>query len=87
MDLTLSAPEMAALFRQDPGTKHDGGWQSLIVGLQEKCGKENGAINLTSSDRQRIRQYAFDYGNGGWENRLVASFGRHLGPRLDGVLE
>ncbi len=27
--------------------------------------------------------YAFKYGNGGWESRLLAAFGQHLGSRLD----
>lgn len=35
------------------------------------------------SQRLRIRMYAFKYGKGGWESRLVAAFGRHLGPKLD----
>ena len=83
MNLVLNATEMAALFRQDPGTKKDGGWQSLLVGLREKCNQSNGAISLTLKDRRRIAMYAFKYGNGGWESRLVATFGRHLGPKLD----
>jgi hypothetical protein len=83
MDLILSADEMEAVYRQDPTTKKDGGFQSLLVGLQEACNRETGAITLTLKQRRRIRMYAFKYGNGGWESRLLAAFGCHLGPGLD----
>ncbi len=83
MDLILNAVEMESLFRQDPETRRRGGWQSLLVGLQDKCDRGTGALNITMKDRKRIRMYAFNYGNGGWENRLVTTFGAHLGPQLD----
>ena len=82
MDVVLNADELEALFRQMPETKKDGGWQGLIVGLQEKCNRETGNLQLSDSDLRRIPQYAFDYGNGGWESRLSAMFNRHLGPKL-----
>jgi hypothetical protein len=83
MDLVLNGMEMRALYRQAPTTRRDGGWQSLLVGLQDACDRTTGAISITMRQRQRIRMYAFKYGNGGWESRLVATFGRHLGPKLD----
>ena len=83
MDLLLSAPEMAELFIQAPATKGDGGFQSLLVKLQEKCDRTTGTIRLSTDDRRRIKMYAFKYNKGGWENRLIATFGRHLGPNLD----
>ena len=83
MNLLLSNAETASLFKQAAATEGDGGWQSLIVGLQKKCNRPTGAISLTARDRERIRRYAFKYGNGGWESRLVAIFGHHLGPLLD----
>lgn len=83
MNLILNLSEMEALFRQAPSTKKDGGFQSLLVGLQEACDRATGAISLTMRQRRRIRMYAFKYGNGGWESRLLAAFGRHLGPKLD----
>ena len=83
MDLILNSSEMASLFQQSPDTEEDGGWQSLLVNLQRKCDRTTGAINVTALDRERIRRYAFRYGNGGWESRLVAIFGRRLGPKLD----
>ncbi|MGA9868568.1 MAG: hypothetical protein WBQ75_19245 [Acetobacteraceae bacterium] len=83
MDVILDRAEMAALFRQEPSTKKDGGWQSLLVGLQEKTDKATGALSLTMKDRRRIRMYAFKYKKGGWEDRLKAAFSRHLGSKLD----
>lgn len=82
MVVTLSAAEIAILFRQDASTKEDGGFQSLLVSLQEKINRTTGVIDLSESDLERIPRYAFDYGNGGWENRLVGIFGRVLGNRL-----
>ena len=83
MNFTLSASEMAELFKQDPHTREDGGFQGLLVALQGACNQKTGVISLTVRQRERIRMYAFKYGNGGWENRLVAAFGHHLGPKLD----
>lgn len=83
MDLELNALEMEALFRQDPATKQNGGWQSLLVELQDACDRTTGAISISVAQRHRVRMYAFKYGNGGWESRLVTTFGRHLGSKLD----
>lgn len=83
MDFVLNRSEMEALFRQAPSTKGDGGFQSLLVGLQESCDQTTGAIIVTMKQRMRIRMYAFKYGNGGWETRLLDAFGRHLGRGLD----
>ena len=83
MDFVMNAVEMEALFRQDPAKRTDGGFQSLMVSLQENCNQTSGAITVTAEQRARIEMYAFKYGNGGWEDQLVTSFGRHLGPRLD----
>ena len=82
MQITLTDAEMEILFRQDPATKDDGGYQSFLVSLQEKVDRETGIIDLTESDLEKIHRYAFHYGNGGWENRLVGIFGRVLGDRL-----
>lgn len=83
MDLVLNTAELVSLFKQDPRKKGDGGWQSLIVALQEACDRTTGAVPLTLLQRRRIRRYAFKYKNGGWESRLKATFSRHLGPKLD----
>ena len=82
MDYILNAAEMEILFRQDPTTKDDGGWQRLLVALQELTDRPTGAITVPPRILERIQRYAFNYGNGGWEARLRGIFERHLGPRL-----
>lgn len=84
MDCKLTETEISALMEQDPATAADGGFQSLLVGLQGKLNRQTGHISLTQSDIDRIRKCAFDYKNGGWQNRLVAIFGSCLGPNLTG---
>jgi hypothetical protein len=82
MDLILNQAEIEALFRQNPNSENDGGWQQLLVTLQQRTDRRSGAIRLTPDLLERIQRYAFDYGNGGWENRLRGVFERNLGPRL-----
>ena len=82
MNVTLSNGEMEILFRQDPRTERRGGYQSFLVRLQRNTDQPSGALRLTDSDLEKIPRYAFDYGNGGWENRLLGIFERHLGARL-----
>jgi DNA methylase len=86
MDVTLNHDEIQELLKQDPDTEHDGGWQGLLVGLQKRTNKTTGHITLTAGDLERIQQYAFHYKHGGWQARLLAVFGRTLGPKLDGVV-
>ena len=68
--------------KQDPETAPDGGFQSLLVGLQKKIDPITGEVELSQDDLRRIPMYAFDYTNGGWETRLIRAFGRTLGPKL-----
>ena len=82
MNLVLNQAEMAELFLQSASTEKDGGYQSLLVGMQKKINQATGEILLTAAELERISRYAFDYGNGGWENRLMAIFQRSLGPKL-----
>ena len=77
--IVLNQSEMNELKKPNAGS---GGWQSLLEGLQRKVDYKTGEITLTESDLKRIPKYAFDYGQGGWESRLIAVFGRHLGPKL-----
>jgi site-specific DNA-methyltransferase (adenine-specific) len=84
VDVNLSREEIQELLIQDPSTEKDGGWQSLMVGLQKRTNKTTGHLTLTANDLEHIQRYAFKYGNGGWESRLMKIFGRHLGPALDG---
>jgi len=82
MRVTLTAAEMSILFRQDPATRDDGGFQGFLVSLQERIDRPTGIIDLSEDDLEKIHRYAFDYGNGGWEDRLVRIFGRVLGGEL-----
>ena len=80
MLVQLNQGEVAALFEQDPSTARDGGFQGLLVKVQG--GTKNGVAELDQGDLERIPRYAFDYRNGGWQDRLLRIFGRALGPRL-----
>lgn len=77
--IVLNQSEMNELRKPNAGS---GGWQSLLEALQGKVNYQTGEITLTNTDIERIQRYAFDYGNGGWESRLIAVFGRHLGRKL-----
>ena len=85
--LQLNQCEFDLLERQDPATKQDGGYQRLLVTLQEITNPKSNVMILPVPLIEKIRRYAFSYGNGGWEDRLTGIFGRHLGPRLDQVPE
>jgi hypothetical protein len=82
MDVFLNALEISELDKQDPATASDGGYQSLLVSLQRRVDRASGRLTLTDDDLRRIQTYAFDYGIGGWEDRLVKAFGRTLGSSL-----
>lgn len=79
--VVLNDAEKAELMRATAG---QGGWQGLIEGLQAKLNQQTGEITLSDEDIERVRRYAFDYGNGGWEGQLRRIFQRHLGPGLTG---
>ena len=81
---TLNDTELELLCRQDPATEGDGGYQQLLVTLQGEVEEGTNRVFLTRPVRARIRRYAFHYRQGGWQDRLVAIFSRHLGPELDG---
>jgi hypothetical protein len=80
----LNQSEEDILHQQNPETKEDGGWQRLLVKLQEQFNLGSKEITLYPEDKERIKKYAFSYGNGGWEDRLKGIFGRVLGSNLDG---
>jgi len=82
MNIVLNSNEIAVLFQQDPTTAGDGGFQSLLVRLQGNCDQSTGELHLSGNDLEKIARYAFDYGNGGWEDRLTSIFSRTLGPKL-----
>ncbi len=65
--ITLNPGEIAILNRQNPTSAQDGGWQTLLVRLQENLNGATGELDLGAQDLEQIPRYAFDYGNGGWE--------------------
>jgi site-specific DNA-methyltransferase (adenine-specific) len=87
IDIALNAGEVMDFLKQDPRTEKDGGWQSLLLGLQKRLNKTTGHLTLTSADLEQIQRYAFHCTRGGWQNRLRGIFGRSLGPGLDGRIK
>lgn len=86
MHVQLNEAEITELLRQKPETAGNGGFQGLLVSLQNKLNKSTGSLSLSTDDLRRIPNYAFTRTGGGWETRLKAIFERHLGPSLDGVV-
>jgi len=52
------------------------------VDLQYSLKRQSGALPLTDEHEEKIPRYAFDYKNGGWEDRLKSIFFRTLGQNL-----
>lgn len=84
MTIILTEKEYDLLLEQDPATEGDGGYQSLLVGLQRKTNESTRELTLAQSDIDRIHKYAFNYKQGGWQERLKDIFARTLGENLDG---
>ena len=82
VDVNLDEKEVEELLKQDPAKAKDGGYQAFLVRLQNKLNKTTRQLHLEQDDLEKIPRYAFDYGNGGWENSLKTIFQRHLGARL-----
>jgi hypothetical protein len=80
--VTLNPDEIEILDRQDPVSERDGGFQKLLVDLQYSLDRKTGALSLNDEHEEKIPRYAFDYKNGGWEERLKDIFSRTLGPNL-----
>ena len=80
--VVLNQQEVETLDIQAPSTANDGGYQNFLVRLQSKLDRGNNELTLSDSDLARIPKYAYDYGQGGWQNRLETIFGRTLGSRL-----
>lgn len=50
--IVLTDAERAKLFQQDPAARNDGGFQGLLVSLQERTNANN-KLDLTPNDVQR----------------------------------
>jgi hypothetical protein len=81
IDIELGDDEADALMEPLGG---QGGFQSFLSRLQRNFSPYEGTVSITPEDLERIKRYAFGYGNGGWEGRLKAIFSRSLGQKLDG---
>lgn len=77
----LKPDEYDSLSEQDPASRGGGGFQALLVNLQERV-TDDMHLDLTVQDRERIARYAHDYRSGGWQGRLRKIFGRSLGNNL-----
>jgi hypothetical protein len=75
----LNRAELDELLRPVKGV---GGFEGLIRRLQKQVNYGSSEIKLTAKDLDDIQRYAFDYEQGGFEDRLLKIFGRVLGPRL-----
>ena len=63
----LSEAEAAALLRPVVG---QGGFQSLLRGLQKGYDRKSRTVTLTDDQIEKINRYTMDYGQGGFEDRL-----------------
>jgi hypothetical protein len=82
MWIVLTPEEIELLDTQDPSTAKDGGFQSMAVRLQQSVRRGTRELKLSEDDIEQIAKYAFDYKQGGWEDRLKGIFSRTLGPNL-----
>lgn len=78
----LTVEEMQALQGPEPQTGNDGGWQSLLVRLNNRLNRTTGEITLSAQELEKMRRYAFQHGNGAWHGHLITVFGRSLGSDL-----
>ncbi|WP_270968403.1 hypothetical protein [Campylobacter upsaliensis] len=49
----------------------DGGHQKLLTKLQSQCGNAN-VLTYDNDDLEKIKRYAENYGEGGFQNRFKA---------------
>jgi predicted amidohydrolase YtcJ len=74
----LNQEEADELFRQHPATARDGGFQAFVVRLQGQYRKGTQEIGLDPDDMDKIREYAANSKQGGWQTRMLKIFGRVL---------
>jgi len=77
--IELNRDEIEELDRPAKGV----GWfQTFIKRLQKQINYATSTVKLTDDDISEIQHYAFDYEQGGFQDRLMFIFGRVLGVRL-----
>ena len=70
-NIELNAGEINELMRP---VEVGGGFQGLIRRLQTQLNQKTGGLTLDDDDLEVISRYAFDYGDGGYEQRLKRNF-------------
>jgi hypothetical protein len=78
----LTREEIARL---DEPMKGVSSFQKFINRLQNQINRATATFRLNAEDVNCIQHSAFDYEQGGFQDRLVAIFGRVLGPTLLGA--
>lgn len=48
----------------------EGGFQSLLRGIQTKINFTTGLVDVTEEELERARRYSGEYGEGGFQHRL-----------------
>jgi hypothetical protein len=85
ISIPLNDDEFDALMQQDPASRSEGGFQSLLVTLQDNTDPHTKILVLPVHLIERINRYAFDYGQAEWEHTLKRLFSRSLGDGLDQI--
>ena len=85
LSIQLNDDEFDALMEQDPASRHEGGFQSLLVTLQDNTDPHTRILVLPVHLLERINRYAFHYEQAGWESTLKRIFARTLGDSLDRI--
>jgi hypothetical protein len=86
MRIKLTVGELAELNKQRPETAADGGFQNYLPQLQYRANEDSGELEIGAEDLEKIPRYAFEYKNGGWEDRLKKIFSRTLGSNPNGLI-
>ena len=74
----LDDAELRELLKYDPRTRHHGGFQRFLIGLQFRIDRRTGVLELTESDLEIIYRYGRQPGRGGWQSSIHKIFNRHF---------